>query len=85
MPPAHSDSLYTSSIHRDTHQSLDGDFFESTQPVTPHAPAPRQLTPMPDGPLVPPDDPDAATWNVGPDDVTPINDDWPMELPGMFV
>jgi len=44
---------------------------------------PRQDTPFPDGPLVPPDAPDHDTWNVCPSDVVSAADDLRMGLPGM--
>jgi hypothetical protein len=39
---------------------------------------------MPDGPLVAPDDPDYETWAVSPDDIVPVDDDWPMAPAGLY-
>jgi hypothetical protein len=44
---------------------------------------PRQRTPVPTSPLVPPDDPFHETWNVSPSDVASAADDWRMGSPGM--
>jgi hypothetical protein len=74
--------ICTHSVHRRNRQCLDGvaDGEPEASPV--HSVAPRQATPMPDGPLVPPGDPDHEIWNVSPSDVAPVDEDWPMTPPG---
>lgn len=66
-------------IHRDNLESLN-----VTSQVTALQPAfpPRQRTPIPDGPLVPLDDPDCEAWNIGPGDVLRADSDR-MGSPGI--
>ena len=74
--------ICTHSVYRSSRQCLDGDSDgESDVIVLP----PRQPTPLPDGPLVSPDDPDVEIWNVSLGDVVPADGDWPMTPPGIWL
>jgi hypothetical protein len=75
-------------IIRPSHHAMDGDSkavvgdADMGSRANP-ASGSRQRTPVPDGPLVPPDDPDSEMWNVSSSDVVPVDDDWRTGSPGM--
>jgi hypothetical protein len=72
--------ICTHPVHRMSRQCLDGDANGEPDVI---APPPRQATPLPDGPLVSPDDLDHEIWNVSSSDVVPVDEDWPMTPPGI--
>lgn len=54
----------------------------ASQPAPKPTSPSHQRTPIPDGPLVLPDNPGHEAWNICPGDLTVVND-WRMGSPGV--